>query len=138
MKNILLTTVLALFGTGALAVPEVSYSNIEKRYGCLTDGSAHKLVHRWIDLHEGQLDLLDKTVTDHITVEDESINFLFQLPPGPYVVDKEALKSTLEYSLSQPGYRNLKIRPLVVLHDCDTISFRWESTQENTGKDPNS
>lgn len=138
MKNILLTSVLALFSTAAFAVPEVSYSNIEKRHGCLTDGSAHKLVHRWIALHEGQFDLLDKTVTNHITVEDESINFLFQLPPGPYVKGKEALKSVLEYSLSQPGYRNLKIKPLVVLHDCDTISFRWEATQENTGKDPNS
>ena len=135
MKNILLTSLLALVGT-ALAVPEVSHSTIEKRHGCLTDGAAHKIVHRWIALHEGHLDLLDKTVTDHITIEDESVNFLFQLPPGPYAVGKAALKDTLEFSLSQPGYRNLKIKSLLILHDCDTISFRWESTQENTGLDP--
>lgn len=135
MKNILLTSLLALFGT-ALAAPDVSHAAIEKRHGCLTDASAHKIVHRWIDLHEGQLDLLDKTVTNHITVEDESINFLFQLPPGPYAVGKEALKGTLEFSLAQPGYKNLKIKSLIILHDCETISFRYKITQENTGLDP--
>ena len=135
MKNIFLTSVLALFGT-ALAAPDVSHSTIEKRHGCLTDGSAHKIVHRWIDLHAGQYDLLDKTVTNHITVEDESINFLFQLPPGPYVRGKEALKGSIEYSLSQPGYKNLKIKSLIILHDCETISFRYKISQENTGLDP--
>lgn len=137
MKNILLTGVLALFGT-ALAAPDTSLSTIEKRHNCLTDGAAHKIVHRWIDLHEGRLDLLDKTVTNHVTIEDESINFLFSLPPGPYAVGKKALKETLEFSLSQPGYKNLKIKSLIILHDCDTISFRYKITQENTGKDPNS
>lgn len=137
MKNIFLTSVLALFGA-ALAAPDVSFSNIEKRHGCLTDGAAHKIVHRWIDIHEGKLDLLDKTVTNHITVEDEQVNFLFQLPPGPYAVGKKALKDTIEFSLSQPGYKNLKIKSLIILHDCDTISFRYKITEENTGLDPTS
>ena len=137
MKNIFLTSVLALFGA-ALAAPDVSHSPIEKRHGCLTDGAAHKIVHRWIDIFEGRLDLLDKTVTNHITVEDESVSFLFGLPPGPYAVGKKGLKDSVQYSLSQPGTKNLKIKSLIILHDCDTISFRYQITQQNTGLDPNS
>lgn len=137
MKNILLTSILALFGT-ALATPDVSYSTIEKRHGCLTDGAAHKIVHRWMALFEGHLDLLDKTVTNHITVEDESINFLFGFPPGPYVVGKDNLKEAIEFSQSQPGFKNQKFKSLLILHDCETISFRWESTQESTGLDTTS
>lgn len=138
MKHIFVTSLLALFSTLALSAPEANPPSLEKRHGCLSDKSAHKIVHRWIALHEGHIDLLDRTVTNHVTVEDEQINFLFSLPPGPFAIGKEALKGTLEFAKAQTGTKNLKIKSLLILHDCETISFRWQATQENTGLDPTS
>lgn len=143
-KLIFLTRLLTLFFTIALSTANANptYGHKGKddchpHSGCLSDHDAHEIVNRWIALGEGQTDLIDQTVTDDITVEDESISFLFNLTiPGPYVVGKEAFRSTLEFAKSQVGIRNTNYEPLLILHDCDTISFRWQATAENTGLDP--
>jgi hypothetical protein len=141
MKLTIFTSLLALFCTVVFAAPEANPTNqkgAHKRHGCLTDADARKIVNRWMSLFEGQTDLLSQTVTKGIILEDEEVNFLFTLPPGPYAVGREALRGVLNFAKSQVGSKNLNIESLLILHDCDTISFRWQSTAQATGLDPNS
>lgn len=107
---------------------------------CLSDHDAHEIVDRWISIFEGQLHVINETVTDDIALEDESVNFLFGLPSptGPYVLGKEGLRGTAAFANSGSGTKNRHFEPLIIVHDCDTVVFRWQATVESTGLDPNS
>jgi len=140
MKSSIFTGLLALFCTVVLAAPEANPAKSKvdpKRHGCLSDGDAKTIVQRWISLFEGKTDQLDRAVTKGVTLEDEQVNFLFNLPPGPYAVGKEAFRGVLDFNKSQVGSKDLNIEALLILHDCDTISFRWQAKSVATGLDRN-
>lgn len=146
MKLLFLISLITLFYTVVLSAPEANSTNDDDDYegrhghhGCLSDRAARKIVDRWTSLLEGQIDLLDRTVTDDISYEDESVNFLFNsTQPGPFIVGKQTFRRRLEVGVAQVGTTNLNFEPLLILHDCDTISFRWQATAQNTGLDPGS
>jgi hypothetical protein len=152
MKSFIVTSLLALFCIVVLAAPEANPTKQDggnkghsylsdgghKRHGCLSDRAVHKIVQRYVSLGEGSIDLLDQVVTEDVIFEDEQVNFTMELPPGPYAVGKEAVRRILEFVHSQSGFKTIKIEPLLIVHDCDTISFRWQSTLEATGLNPNS
>ncbi len=152
MKSVIVTSLLALSGIVVFAAPEGNpakqhggnkcHSYVSdgdnKRHGCLSDRAVHKIVQRYISLGEGSIDLLDQIVTEDVTFEDEQLSSILNLPPGPYAVGKEAVREILEVGQTQSTFKNTKIEPLLIVHDCDTISFRWQSTSEATGLNPNS
>ncbi|KAI9804895.1 MAG: hypothetical protein M1833_006198 [Piccolia ochrophora] len=109
------------------------------RHRCLTDREARKITDRWIRLNVYELDLLDRTVTDDFSVEDETISFFFPCdfpPTGPYVTSKAALLTTLENR--PPGVTTFGYDVLIIFHDCNSIAFRWQHNGETDGKDPTS
>lgn len=152
MKFLLITSLLTvLFSVVVLSAPEAvpnkkhddddGRDGRRHRSGCLDDRAARSIVDRWTSLFEGDLDLLDRTVTDDVTLEDETVNFLFPppaLPPSPFVRDKAGLRRTLEFVAADVTIRNRKFEPYIIVHDCDTISFRFQASAESTGLDPNS
>jgi hypothetical protein len=76
--------------------------------------------------------LVDKTVTDDITLEDETISFFFFFDvPGPYSTGKQQLISNFNFSRSDRTTSPPVPAPVIPLrHDCDSITFRWLVTDE--------
>ncbi|KAI9815232.1 MAG: hypothetical protein M1827_002712 [Pycnora praestabilis] len=111
-----------------------------QRWGCLSDQDANRIVKRWYSIFEGQVELVNRTVTDDFTFEDETINFFFPQyfpPTGPYVTSRTSFIQTLQPT-GPPGVENITFTVIAMVHDCNTISFRWQYNGIDTGLDPTS
>ena len=101
---------------------------------CLCDEDASDIVSRWVTLHTtdpttpAYASLAASTLSEDITVEDETVNFFFfpTMAAGPYVTNSTTfiIFQAVAYEGSQTGTPTISPE-IPILHDCDTITFRW-------------
>jgi hypothetical protein len=98
---------------------------------CLKDADATSLANRWLEMN-AKLDtsIAASLVTENFTLEDETINFgvgTCVLPPeGPYVFNKAGLITNLGIRVGEAIVLNQSYTPLLIVHDCEHISIRWQ------------
>ena len=119
----------------AIATPNNGWGHDHSRgHRCLSDQSANNIVSRWIALHASDpttptyRQIADQTLTDDVTVEDETVSFFFfpANPTGPYTTNKTSLIGLLTNAFQT----SVNTVPSITLeiplrHDCDSITFRW-------------
>jgi hypothetical protein len=108
---------------------------------CLDDSVVDKILANWIAIHNTDPQtpaykaLVDATVTDDFQLEDETVNFFFfpAMPTGPYITGKPALIAAQTQAwvglTSTPMDYTPEVAPR---HSCDSITFRWISSQTVT------
>jgi hypothetical protein len=113
-----------------------------KKRHCLRDADATSLSNRWLAMNAA----LDVTaaaslITDDFSIEDETINFgvgACVLPPeGPYATSKAAFIANLNIRMAEALVTDQSYTPLLVVHDCEHISVRWQGMATAKGNIPN-
>ncbi|TKA78785.1 hypothetical protein B0A49_00817 [Cryomyces minteri] len=101
---------------------------------CLSDQTAHEILSRWIGLRSNDpttpvyADIVEKTLANDITVEDETVNFFFFSPDfvGPYITNKTTYVTLQNVAFQTSQTASPSITQEVPLrHDCSSITFRW-------------
>jgi hypothetical protein len=98
---------------------------------CLKDADAASLANRWLQMNANlDTNIAASLVADNFTLEDETINLgvgACILPPeGPYVFNKEGLITNLGIRAGEAIVLNQSYSILLLVHDCEHISIRWQ------------
>jgi hypothetical protein len=100
---------------------------------CLDQSEVNDIFDRWVKIHTTNpftaeyKALVDETVTDDVTLEDQTVNFFF-FPgtTGPYSTNKTSLIFLQQASFNTSTTEGLTYTPTVPPpFNCDTITFRW-------------
>lgn len=115
---------------------------------CLTETEACSLVETWYSIFSSRdfgyvESTVTELVTDDFTAEDETINFGVGpcvLPPeGPYATGKEAFLFSLQLRLAEVSaeFKDETYETIRMVHDCNTVAFRWQLSATALGINPN-
>lgn len=131
----------------ALAAPILGTPVENRGYGkkCLTDEEATGIVKLWSAAFGGSVEAARKVAAENIEVYDNTVNFLFNMTiDTPYIKGIDNGGSTtappgmVQVASSPKPHYDAKFEVITMLHDCDSISFRWRFVGKSAGVDPTS
>jgi len=100
---------------------------------CVRGRAVQGIIDNWVTLRTADpttaayTSIASSTLTDDITVEDETVSFFF-FPElsGPYVTNRTTYIGAQTLAFQTSTYNIPKITPEIpVIHDCNTLVFRW-------------
>ncbi|KAL9044347.1 MAG: hypothetical protein Q9214_002510 [Letrouitia sp. 1 TL-2023] len=130
-----LAFILSLLSAPLLLVTANPTSEISKRWGCLDDGEARKLLNIYISFFE-KLDpkKAEKYLAPDFFEVSASLNFLFgKNYDAVTYANRTDFINQLSAQQSQPlppGVESEKFTVLSTIHDCHTIWFRWNDNSK--------